>query len=342
MIKVLIVDDTQVEREVLSYVINNEINLEVMGAVNNGEEALKYLQTHKPDVITMDMHLPGMDGMETTKEILKLHNIPILIVSGSQSMFNVDRSFQALSVGALAVLEKPAGLNDPNSVEAARTLIETIKIVSKIKVPLKESPTKEPSEVVVHKIPVKIKAVAIGTSFGGPQALRYIFSLLPATFPVPIFVAQHIAPGFITSLIEWLSQSSKLQIKVAEENEIAKPGFIYFAPDLCHIMLHENGRIKILKSEKIEPTPSISHLFNSISKAYGSHSLGVLLTGMGKDGVDELLNLKHQGAITVVQSAEGCLLYGLPKEAILAGAASYVVPLHHIPKTILKLVDHDK
>lgn len=336
-IKVLIVEDSPIAAKLLEYIINSDPTLKVIGTVESGEAALEFIKTEHPDVITMDIVLPKMDGFEATKRIMETTPIPILIVSANFKSEDIDKSFKAMSVGALEILEKPVGPRDPSFKSMAETLIRSIKNASKIKLLTRryyfhqESQELEKASVKNLIVPTDIQAIAIGASMGGPKALHTIFSQLPAQFPIPILVVQHISSGFAQGLVDWLSQDSALTIKIADNREIPKLGHIYFAPDNFHLEASSHHTIHLDDSPPENGLrPSVGKLFFSMARAYGSKGLGIILTGMGHDGAKELLMMKEAGAMTIAQDQESSLIFGMPKEAIAIGAIKYVLSLQQI------------
>lgn len=356
-IKVFIIDDSPVILSLLKYMIGSEPGMSVVGTASNGQEALRYLEKNRPDVITTDMNMPKMDGLETVRQIMRHYAIPILVVSGSCHPFSEEKVFQALEAGALALLAKPAGVQDPNFAAIRQELIDMLKVMSEVKVvrrtyhprpslspaalSLKEQKTEGTADADFQTC-YPIKAVAIGASTGGPQALHSLFSELPQNFPVPIFVVQHISPGFIDALAVWLNQVSPLKVQIAAHQQLAEPGNIYLAPDGFHMEIQDNHKIALSCSEikRGMACPSVSRLFRSVADVYGRHSIGILLTGMGKDGAEELLLMKQKGAYTIAQDEESSVIFGMPREAILLGGATKVLALNqmaHALKRLLKI-----
>ncbi len=340
-IKVLIVDDSIVAREFLRFVIESDPDLKVIGYATDGEKALQLLQKSSPDVVTMDIAMPGLDGFETTRRIMQTKPLPVIIVSGLYSQHDVDASFRAMDAGALAIIPRPVGFNDPQYESMAKNLIETIKVSAGIKVVTRHKQREYPKEIgsVDNKTNNIIEAVAIGASLGGPPALELILSSLPASFPVPIFIVQHISNGFAKGLADWLQRASKLVVKLPKDQEKALPGHVYVAPDGVHMELKRKNEIALVPGCGKGLCPSINRLFHSMALAYGSHALGVILTGMGKDGAEELLLMKQKGAYTFVQDAESCVMPSMPKAALEIGATKSTIPLEQIASTIELLVN---
>lgn len=343
-IKVLIVEDSPTAAELLTFIINSDPALKVIGWVDNGERALNFIKWETPDVITMDILMPKMDGFETTRRIMQTTPIPIIIVSANFKREDVNKSFQAITAGALDILEKPRGPDDPHFANMAKAILTAIKTVAGAKLitrrfsaPLPPIPT----VAATHSLPdisQPIEAIAIGSSLGGPQALSTIFSQLSAAFPVPIFVVQHISHGFTQGFADWLKEGSRLKVKIPQNQEQSQPNHIYIAPDNCHLEILKGGRI-YLSNEPPDNglRPSVGHLFRSMAKAYGSSGMGIILTGMGRDGVEDLLLMKKAGALTIAQDQESSLMFGMPKEAISIGAAKHVLSLQEIIQLLKKI-----
>lgn len=330
MIKVLIVEDSPVEREFLSHIINQDLELEVVGAVTSGEEALKNILILRPDVITMDIHMPGISGFEATKRIIEIYPVPIIIVSGSYDYKDTYKSFRAIEAGALAVVQKPRGTWHIEHQRDVNELIKYIKLMSEIKVVRRFRHLKRRNKdeeklkiTIEHK---NIKIVALGASTGGPAVVREIFGALPKPWPTPIAVVQHMSPGFMENFVRWLSLDSGIICETAVHGQVMLPGKAYFAPDDYHMHIYKDFKISLFKGEKENGIrPSISQLFDSVATEFGKHAIGVLLTGMGSDGAAALKRLRDAGATTVVQDEESSIVFGMPKEAIEIGAAEYIL-----------------
>lgn len=348
MIKVLVVEDSPVVQELLTHILNSDPELKVIGTACNGKEALEFLTGKKPDVITMDIHMPVMDGFEATSSIMANNPVPIIIVSASWEPAEVEKTFQAIEAGALTCIEKPLGLGHPDYEKVSKNLIETVKVMAGVKLVRRWSKAK-PTQTVpqsqgkkaLFKLPEDLRVVAIGASTGGPPALQELFSGFPDDFAVPILIVQHISHGFLPGLVEWLGQSIKLTVSIASDNESLFPGTIYFAPDGKQMGVDIKGRIK-LSDQKTENSlcPSVSYLFRSVSETYGPKAIGVLLTGMGKDGAEELKLMRDCGAITFAQDRETSVVHGMPGEAIKLGAAMYVLSPNGIAEMIKDMVNN--
>ena len=341
MIKVLVVDDSPLIQELMINILNSDNDIQVIGVVGSGEKAIRFLENTKPDIITMDINMPGMNGFEATRRIMETNPTPIIVITALFNCKHVDTSFQAMKAGALSVMEKPVIETEKEFKRTSQELINMVKIMSEVKVVRRKPSSKDINVKPLNKVKStlsNIKIAAIGVSTGGPPVLQTIFSKIPEHIRIPILVVQHMAPGFINELVGWLSQTTKQPIHVACQGEKALPGHIYFAPDGFHMGIRSNGQIFLSNTEKENNLkPAISYLFRSIANYYGKDSLNILLTGMGSDGARELKVLKDKGAITIAQDKETSVVYGMPGEAVKLNAATYVLSPEKIAELLGKL-----
>jgi two-component system chemotaxis response regulator CheB len=346
-IRVLVVEDSPVAQEFLVHILNSDPEIQVIGTANDGEEAVEAAKHKKPDVITMDINMPKMNGLDATRRIMETHPVPIVIVSASQNIKEVENTFRAMEAGALACVSKPAGMGHPDFEKTTKELIQTVKLMSEVKVvkrwPHYRQVTAAPSipapaAVDIERIPAEIRIVAIGASTGGPPVLQTILSGLSKDFSVPILIVQHMAKGFTKGLIEWLAQSTGFPVHVAADGEYLLPGHAYIAPDGLHMKVGAGNRIALSKDEPEEGLrPSASYLFRSVSNVFGKNAVGVLLTGMGKDGAEELRLMKEKGAITIAQDKGSSVIFGMPGEAVKLDGATYVLSPDKIVKALKSL-----
>lgn len=336
-IRVLIVEDSPVIRDFLAYVLGSDPLLKVECMAGSGEEAVEKVKECKPDIVTMDIHMPKMDGFEATRKIMETCPVPIIIVSRSSSVQEVSTVFRALEAGALTVVASPHGVGHPDHEKTAKELVQMVKLMSEIKVVKRWARVQKKKDVVVLPPPLKqsleagtgaeIKLVAIGSSTGGPLALQTILSRLHKNFPAPVLIVQHIASGFLSGMTEWLRETTPLPVYIARHGESALPGHVYFAPDDVHIGVGKNSHIFLSRDEPENGMrPSVSYLFRSVAQSFGKNAAGVLLTGMGKDGAEELLLMREKGAMTIAQDEESSVVYGMPGEAVKLDAANVVLP----------------
>lgn len=345
MIKVLVVEDSPVIRDFLVHILSSDPEIQVIATVSNGEEAIEAVKLKKPDVITMDIHMPKMDGFEATRIIMETHPTPIVIVSGSSTAKEVAITFRAMEVGALAVVPRPKGIGQPDYEATANELLQTVKLMSEVKVVrrwarLRNKAVTPTPKLEGRKALPEIQVVAIGASTGGPVVLKTILSRLSKDFPVPVLIVQHMAAGFVEGFVEWLSQSSVLPIHIAAHGEYTLPGHVYVAPDGFHMMVRTGNRIALSRDEaKDGLRPSVSYLFDSVAKTFGQNAIGVLLTGMGKDGAEELKLMKDRDALTIAQDEKTSVVFGMPGEAIKLDATTYVLPPESIATALISLVN---
>jgi two-component system chemotaxis response regulator CheB len=334
MIRVLIVDDSQVVRDFLTFILSSDPAIQIIGTAGNGEEAVQAVRDKRPDVITMDVIMPKMDGLEATRIIMETTPTPIVIVSASWDPKEVEKTFRAMEAGALAAIAKPVGVAHPNYKKLTKELIQIVKLMSEVKV-IKRRPQErkglvisgESTDGMITPVALDLKVVAIGASTGGPLAIEAILSRLPKDFPASLLIVQHIAAGFVQGFANWLANSSKLPVKIAAHGEYLMPGRAYIAPDDSHMGIGTEGRIVLSKKEPENGLrPSVSYLFRSVAEVFGKNTVGVLLTGMGKDGASELKLMKEKGAVTIAQDKESSIVYGMPGEAVALNAASFVLP----------------
>lgn len=342
-IKVLICDDSLVAREMLATILSSDDEIEIVGMAENGQEAVDAVSRLRPDLITMDIHMPKMDGLQATERIMAFTPTPILVVSSSVHGEGMGRAFDALSSGALEVIKKPEPKDWAALETIGREVIRKVKILSRVRVITHIKGRRQPlgsrgAQVPVHVVPPgKIGLVAIGSSTGGPSALLNILGRLPKDFPVPIVVAQHIADGFVPGLVSWLDSGCKIWVRAADDGESLEPGCAYFAPTGRNMEV--NGtRVRFAAPQAGQLyIPSADTLFESVAHGYGNRAVGVLLTGMGADGARGLKALHDQGAPTIAQDEESSTVFGMPKSAIEMGAARTVLPVHEIAGELLTL-----
>ena len=344
MIRVLIVDDMLTIRMALRFILESDPELTVMGEAGSGEEAVAFCQKSRPDIVTMDINMPGMGGYEAIRKIMHEAPCPIVVITGIESQYLMEVSFKALELGALTVLPTPRGLS-PDNTDAA-TLIHQIKTMAGVKV-IRRSWPKEPTRPMVDKgelqpaAPAKGPAsvqrqketllVAIGLSTGGPPALQTFLNGLPSSFPLPMVIVQHISQGFIFGLASWLSKTTPFRCKVAEHHETVKPGTVYLAPDNTHLTVAGSGELCLDASESVSGhRPSANVLFESVARNFKEKAIGILLTGMGEDGALGLKAMHQAGAYTIAQDEASSVIFSMPKAAIELNAVEEVLDLNQI------------
>lgn len=329
-VRVLVAEDSPVMRELLVHVLSADPQIEVVGHACNGIEAIEAARELRPDVVSMDLHMPQMNGLEATRIIMQTHPTPIVIVSSSSAPEEVSWAFRVLEAGALAVAEKPPALEHHGHAAAAGELVRTLKLMAEVKVVRRWSrehagaPAARPPCLPQREAQAEL--VAIGASTGGPIVLKTILAGLPKSYPLPILIVQHIAPGFTEGLVTWLAGASGFAVQVARHGEYPLPGRAYVAAEGQHMRLGPQRRI-ILSAEALEHghRPAVSVLFRSVADVLGRRGVGVLLTGMGRDGAAELKAMKERGALTLVQDRQSSVVHGMPGAAILLAAETHVL-----------------
>lgn len=340
-VRVLVVEDSAVTREYLAYLLGEDPALEVVGTARDGLEALAQAERLKPDLILMDVYMPRRNGYEATRQIMERVPTPIVMMTASLGGEEASMTFEALKAGALAIVGKPGGLSHQDRERSAGQLLATVKLMAQVKVvrrwPQRDRRASAPTPSIAPGR--KVRIIAIGASTGGPAALAEILRELPHDLTVPITVVQHITPGFIAGMAEWLGRETGLTVKVAEPGEGVSPGRVYLAPTGLQMGLTHTGRISLTQALGDEGfCPSASYLFRSVAEVYGPSAIGILLTGMGRDGAAGLQRLREAGGVTVAQDEESSVVFGMPGEAIRLGAAEYVLPPGQIGRTICALM----
>lgn len=350
-IRVLLVEDSQIASLILKSILNSSPDIEVVGEAGTGLEALLLIPQVQPDVICTDIHMPKMNGLTFTSEVMARYPRPILVISVSVQKEDTDYVFQLLNAGAVDVFPKPvAGLTKENE-RLKQELINKIKILSGVKVltkrreyvyKVKDLETRNPA-VFTTQFDSKPKIVVIGASTGGPQALKELFTQLPQNFPVPIICVQHIYVGFLRGLMSWLADNCRLSIQIAQVGDLPKPGKIYFPPEQRHLELDAEGRFISSNAPPVMGhRPSVTVTFKSVAQFYGKATVGVLLTGMGRDGAEGMHEIASFGGLTITQDEATCVVFGMPKEAINLGAVKQVLPIGAIAPMLLTLFEKQK
>ena len=344
-VQVLIAEDSATVRYYLAQLINEVPGLRVVGQARDGEEAVRLVEELRPDVVSMDVRMPRMDGIEATRKIMTLHPTPVVIVSGLVQT-EIDLSFQAIESGALAVVEKPPDRNAPLFAEKRQHLTRTLVAMSQVKVIRRSTkPVVEPVRLERFTRPqpqVQPEVIAIGASAGGPSALSRLLSQLPSDFPVPVVIAQHIPNEFIAGLARWLDKVTPLTVQVATDGTILAPGVVNLCPGTTHIQVFRKRGQLVVELNPEHGThryqPSVDVLFESVATACGDRAIGLVLTGMGDDGARGLLRMRQSGARTLAQDQSSSTVFGMPGAAIERGAVEEIVSLSALPIALLNLV----
>ncbi|MDO8369613.1 MAG: chemotaxis-specific protein-glutamate methyltransferase CheB [Candidatus Nitrotoga sp.] len=343
-IRVLLVDDSLITLAILKRILSSSPEIQVVGTAINGREALDLIPSLQPDVICTDLHMPVMDGLELTREVMDKFPRPILVLSISVRKDQTTNIFKLLEAGAIDVMIKPHGTDAGVDELDARELIGKIKILAGV-VAIRKS-RKEPPATPSGKRDVPLieaappKIIGIGASTGGPQAFQEILSHLPGNFPLPLLCVQHVSEGFLQGMVDWLAGKTPLKIMIAATGVLPQPGTVYFPREGTHLTLDSEGRLECSSTLPYGGyRPSISVTFQSLAQHYGKSAAGVLLTGMGRDGVDGMQAITQAGGVTIAQDEESSIIFGMPKEAIAANAAHYVLPLPKIAPALLNLLN---
>jgi two-component system, chemotaxis family, protein-glutamate methylesterase/glutaminase len=338
MIRVLIAEDSPTTVDLLTEILESDGDMQVVGAARNGREAVNMVKRLRPDVVVMDIQMPELDGFEATRLIMIESPTPIVIVSATVDVRQTKISMQALRMGALTVMQKPApGIGFEQLVTRFNATVRAMAGVRVVRRWSDKPQFEQASREVVPAAPIRV--VAIATSTGGPAALHRVFSDMPANFAVPILVVQHIAPGFVTGLANWLGETSRLAIKVAAPGELPRAGTVYLAPDARHMGITAQGAIEISKAPAVDGfRPSASVLFRSVARSFGASALAVIMTGMGDDGLEGLRAVHSAGGLIIAQDEASSVVFGMPGVVVSAGLADLTLPLHRIAPQLQKIV----
>lgn len=344
-IRVLVAEDSPTARALLVGMLTSTGVLEVVGQATNGLEVLELTRRLRPDVITMDIQMPGLDGFAATQRIMAENPTPIVIVS-SLDVTTVQFSMDALRAGALAVLPKPVGPTSPDYDAACRSMIATVRSMSQVKL-VRRWGDQPPYRSAVPPRPTRARpsegaarVVAIAASTGGPAALRTVLAELPANFAAPILFVQHIALGFADGFARWLNEHTKIEVRVAQAGEPLRGGTAYLAPDNAHLGVSERSTVTLSTTPAISGfRPSGTFLFESVGRIYGPAALGVILTGMGSDGVEGLRTLRAQGGRVFAQDEASSAVFGMPGAAVSANLVDQVLGLDAMAAAIRRAVE---
>ncbi len=345
MIRVLVAEDSTTTRQLLVSILQEDPEIQVVGEAKNGLEAVEQTRKLQPDVVAMDIEMPEMNGFEATKRIMVENPTPIVIISSSRNVREVEVALQALKAGALTVFKKPTGPGTAEGEEERKKFISMLKAMSQVKV-VRHWP--ERYQINDSQTPQKFhgkitegmrgRLVAIAASTGGPAALNRIFSELPGNFPAPILVVQHMAKGFMDGCASWMNGNSSLHIKVAEDGETLMSGTVYLAGDDRHLGVSDRSTLYYSQADPIGSfRPSGTYLFESVAKAYGPSALALVLTGMGSDGVAGLKAVKEAGGWIMAQDQDSSVIFGMPGEAIKTGYTDLILSLAEIAPRLMEM-----
>lgn len=333
-VRVLIVDDCPIARNFISELLAEKPGIQVIGEAVNGEEGVKQALLLRPDLIIMDLEMPEMNGLEAIEIIMQANPTPILVVT---SYGNVRLAYEAVSRGALEVIEKPS-IDSEHCLQFIHKLklLAGVKVIRHIKG--KGARLRQRRGALETPLPRSPKAVAIASSLGGAKVLETILSQLAADFPVPIVIAQHISEGFAEALADWLNHKTPLEVKVATEGQPLTPGNVLIIPPEYNVQVGLTGTIKLLPYLPNDIYhPSCDMLLSSVANVYREGAVGIILTGMGQDGVEGIQAIKAAGGVTIAQNKETSLIYNMPRIAIERGLADFIAPANEISSILSKV-----
>jgi two-component system chemotaxis response regulator CheB len=340
-VRVLLVDDSSTSRALLRQLCDDDPRLTVVGEATNGRQAIEQVTVLRPSIVVMDIEMPVLDGIEATRQIMAKTPTPILIVTAHHDPRDVALSLRAVQAGALSLLPKPSGPGSPTFRQDAQQLVRLTKTLSEVQ-PLRRHFTARqppaPPDPPVHVPPMR--AIAVAASTGGPAALYRLLEVLPSRIGVPVLVVQHIADGFAPGLASWLSGATSLPVRLAQHDEPLLPDRVYVAPDRCHLTAGRSGRVVLREDPPVSGfRPSASVLFSSIAETYGAAAAGVVLTGMGSDGLEGARALRRAGAVVLAQDADSSVVFGMPRAVTDAGLATSVGTIEQLARMLSKLLD---
>lgn len=341
-IRVVVTDDSALARDLLRAFLESDNDIEVVGEAANGEEAVRLAVELKPDLITMDLEMPVMGGMEAISEIMATSAVPILVVS---SVADAKNAYAAVDRGALDAVSKPE-----LDATAGAEFVAKVKMLSQVRVitHIRSRFSAKPPAAAAHPTfaassptvvpPDNQRVFAIASSTGGPQALVLILGLLPLDFPCPVLISQHISDGFAPGMAQWLAGACKLPVRLAREGEAVMPGTVYISPSEANLVVTPSRRITLaprLPGEIYHPTCDV--LLGSVAAVYGHRSVGIILTGMGSDGARGMEKIRQAGGTTLAQDEASSVIFGMNKVAIDRGGVQQVLPVDGIPQAMRRL-----
>jgi two-component system chemotaxis response regulator CheB len=342
-IRVLVVDDSALMRKLIPQMLEADSSIEVVGTAMDGTFCLKKIEELRPDVVTLDLQMPGMNGIDTIKEIMRRQPMPVIVVS-SHSTEGASVTLKALGLGAFDFVTKPQDAS-AHMAETAAQLIAKIRAAAGAKIvrpgTLGTAPARPEKILASKSAPPPSKLVAIGISTGGPQALEFLLAQLPPDFPGAIVVVQHMPEGFTEMFARRLDEVCSLRVKEAQSGDLLQAGRVLICPGSRHIKVKRmpRGDVVVLNDDtRVNGhRPSVDVLFHSVADEYGPQAIAVLMTGMGDDGAEGLGAVKRAGGMTIAQNEESCVVFGMPKAAIERGYATRVVALDVLPATLQTL-----
>ena len=356
MIRVMIIDDSALVRRIASDILTEDPEITVVATAAQAEFAIPKLDKERPDVITMDMEMPGMGGLEAIRRIMATRPTPIVVLS-AYAQKGAELTLQALDLGAVDFAQKPSASLSGGLTAIAQELVEKVKNASRISFPqpsvapvpapvvqapppAARAPARPPRPPIEYSGETDYELVAIGTSTGGPVALKTVLTMLPATLPVGVVVVQHMPPVFTKAFADRLNDCCEVEVKEAENGDAIRPGRVLIAPGAWHMAVTKFGgepRVLLNQSPNVNGhRPSVDVLMHSVALEYGARAVGVIMTGMGRDGADGLKELHRRGGRVIAQDRETSVIYGMNREVVQAGSADDVVPVEDIAGRIIE------
>lgn len=331
IIRVLIVEDSPLMQQLLTHIFGQDQQFQVIGTADDEQSALEAVAELQPDVVTMDIQIKRSNGLEVTRQLMQSMPVPIVVISTSCQADDTMLAMEIMQAGALAAVPKPPGLSHPEFYKAAASLRQIVKDMSAVRVVKRRGGP----ATTFTKLPVlkskpagsQYNVLSIGASTGGPPAVLALLKDLSPKIPVPVLLVQHIYPGFAPGLVEWLSNETQWRVELLSTNAKARLGTVYLCENGFQMGIKPDGTITVTESNNSDSKhcPSVSHLFASTAAAYGQKSIGIILSGMGNDGAEELKLMRDKGALTIAQDQQSAIIYGMPGEAARLNAAEYVL-----------------
>lgn len=342
VIRVVMADDSPLAREILRDLLTCEGDIDIVGEASNGKEAVELAKRLAPQLITMDLNMPVMDGLSAIEEIMHTKGVPILVISDRA---DAQSAYKALEVGALEVLPKPTLDEETGEWLRARVrLLAGVAVITRLRrrliAPLPEQPpVLAPTAAPTFSPRVFQRVIVIACSTGGPQALARLLSKLPSGFPAPILIAQHISHGFIEGMATWLGSLCPLPVSVATQGERLEPGHVYLSPSERNLCVTPEHCVRLVHSPPDALYhPSCDVLMHSAAEVYGADAIGVIMTGMGRDGVSGMRAIQQAGGTTLAQDEASSVIYGMNQEAINTGVVQHIISLDDLPPRLMRLV----
>jgi two-component system chemotaxis response regulator CheB len=347
-IRVLIIDDSALIRSLLTEIISKQVDLEVVGAAPDPLVAREMIRALNPDVLTLDVEMPRMDGLDFLEKLMRLRPTPVVMVS-TLTERGADITLRALELGAIDFVSKPKLGIATGMQQLSTEICDKIRVAAKARLhrhvaarPAVEAAVDKAAPAHYSRMSTE-KVVAIGSSTGGTEAIREVLTRLPPDFP-GVLITQHMPPGFTRSFATRMNSLSRIAVSEAREGERVLPGHAYIAPGDHHMRLAKSGSNYVIALDDGEPVnrhrPSVEVLFQSVAAVAGANALGVMLTGMGKDGAQAMVAMREAGSFNIAQDEASCVVFGMPREAIALGAVHEVLPVTQIAERLIQELAH--